>query len=133
METDLKLISNNILNWYNFEEGTNILKIDKEYKIDNLVSEKYDYIILIGTLPYAAKENNMTSKEFIKEISKLLKNTGKLLIAVDNKFAIRYFVGDSDEYLNKKFSVLLNYNNELEKIETYTKQKLEKMLKECRI
>ena len=131
MEADLKLISNNILNWYNFEDVVNILKIEKDFKFDREDLQQYDYIILIGTLPYVSKENNMTSKEFIDKISKFLKDTGKLLIAVDNKFAIRYFVGNSDEYLNKKFSVLLNYSNEPDKIETYTKQKLKKILNEC--
>ena len=85
---------------------------------------KFDYITLIGSLPYVAKNSGMSSKEFIKKLDNLLKPDGKLLIAVDNRFGIKYFTGNPDDYLNKKFVTLLNYNNEEQKIETYTRQKL---------
>ena len=128
MESDLEIISENILNWYSFNDNAKILKIDKDFILNENDNQKYDYIILIGSLPYASKNNNMNSKEFINKISDLLNEDGKLLIAVNNRFALRYFVGNPDEFLNKKFSVLLNYNNEVEKIETYTKEKLEEIL-----
>ena len=86
--------------------------------------EKFDYITLIGSLPYVSKTAGISSKEFISKLDNLLKPDGKLLIAVDNRFGIKYFSGNPDAYLNKKFVTLLNYNNEQEKIETYTRQKL---------
>ena len=92
------------------------------------LEEKFDYITLIGSLPYTAKANNMSSEELIKYISKYLKDDGIILLAVDNRFGIKYFVGNPEPYLNKKFVGLLNYNNEEEKIETYTRQKLIQML-----
>ena len=85
---------------------------------------KFDYITLIGSLPYVAKTARISSKEFIKKLDNLLKPDGKLLVAVDNRFGIKYFSGNPDAYLNKKFVTLLNYNNEEQKIETYTRQKL---------
>ena len=86
--------------------------------------KKFDYITLIGSLPYVAKTARISSKEFIKKLDNLLKPDGKLLVAVDNRFGIKYFSGNPDAYLNKKFVTLLNYNNEEQKIETYTRQKL---------
>lgn len=91
---------------------------------------KFDYITLIGSLPYVAKTAGISSKDFIKKLDNLLKPDGKLLIAVDNRFGIKYFSGNPDFYLNKKFVTLLNYNNEEEKIETYTRQKLINLLDE---
>ena len=85
---------------------------------------KFDYITLIGSLPYVAKTAKVTSEEFIAKLDNLLKPEGKLLIAVDNRFGIKYFSGNPDDFLNKKFVTLLNYNNEEQKIETYTRQKL---------
>ena len=95
------------------------------------IKQKYDYIILIGTLPYLAKQNNMSSKEFVNNLNSILEPNGKILIAVDNKFGLKYFVGNSENYLQKKFVSILNYNNEENKIETYTRQSLIKMLEEC--
>lgn len=53
--------------------------------------KQFDYITLIGTLPYVSKNQGITSKDFIKKLEKLLKPDGKLLIAVDNRFGIKYF------------------------------------------
>lgn len=169
----LTTISQNILNWYPFEEDASILEIGGNFgeltgllckkakkvitiennikkakaiakrneKVENLeiivgefndiqISEKFDYITLIGSLPYISKANKQASKEFIKRLDNLLKPEGKLLIAVDNQFGIKYFVGNAEPYLEKKFVGLLNYNNEENKIETYTRQKLIKILDE---
>ena len=52
---------------------------------------KFDYITLIGSLPYVAKTAGISSKDFIKKLDNLLKPEGKLLIAVDNRFGIKYF------------------------------------------
>lgn len=140
----------NMLNWYPFKSNASVLQIGKnnevlteflKNKVKDLVTvennldeintnQKYDYITLIGSLPYVAKENNIKSIDVIKRLSEFLKPDGKLLIAVDNKFGIRYFVGNPDPFLNKKFVNLLNYNNEEEKIETYTRQKLISILDE---
>lgn len=140
----------NMLNWYPFKSNASVLQIGENNevlteilskkvetlitagnKLDDIKSnEKFDYITLIGSLPYVAKENNIKSSEVIKRASEFLKPDGKLLIAVDNKFGIRYFVGNPEPFLNKKFVSLLNYNNEEEKIETYTRQKLISILDE---
>lgn len=94
------------------------------------LDEKFDYVLLIGSLPYYAKYANCKSKEFLAILDKYLKDDGKIIIAVNNKFGIKYFAGNPDEYLNKKFVSMLNYNNETDKIETYTKQKLIQILDE---
>lgn len=112
-----------------YENQDNLEIILGEWE-DITLTEKFDYITLIGSLPYIAKANHMTSQEMIDELSKNLKEDGILLIAVDNQFGIRYFVGNPENHLNKKFVGLLNYNNEEDKIETYTKQKLQKMLEQ---
>lgn len=112
------------------EKLENLEVIAGEFDDINL-NEKFDYITLIGSLPYVAKANNKTSEEFLKELEELLNEDGKILLAVDNRFGIKYFVGNPENYLNKKFVGLLNYNNEEEKIETYTKQKLTKILDNC--
>lgn len=94
------------------------------------IKEKYDYIILIGIIP-RIKEifgKNIKLAEILKKLEKFLNDNGKFLVAVDNKFGLRYFAGNPENVLNKKFESLIGYSNEKEKIETFTKNKLQKMI-----
>ena len=72
---------------------------------------------------------NIELVEIIKILEKNLKEKGIFLIAVDNKFGLRYFTGNPENILNKKFESITGYSNEKEKIETYTKKKIEKLIK----
>lgn len=96
------------------------------------LNKKFDYIILIGSVP-RVKEimgKDMKLNQMIQQLEKFLSENGKFLIAVDNKFGLRYFVGNPENILNKKFESIIGYNNEPEKIETFTKSRLERKLKE---
>jgi len=118
-------------------------KAEKIEKIENLqiiekplnkleLNNKYDIITLIG-INERTKEivgENLKLTDIIKLLEKYLKPEGKILIAVDNKFGLRFFAGDPENILNRKFESLIGYNNEPEKIETFTKSRLERILKE---
>lgn len=95
------------------------------------LDEKFDIITLIGIIPKINQLMNKQVKliECIKHLEQFLKNDGKFLIAVDNKFGLRYFSGHPENIFNKKFESLIGYNDYPEKIETFTKTSLEKMLK----
>ena len=89
----------NLFSWYNFKAGANILdfgnNISKYIKNQNIdiepkASQKYDYVILVGVLEKANKEEN-----FRKAVS-YLKEDGKLLIAENNKFGIKNWNGKRD-------------------------------------
>lgn len=104
-----------------------------ELIIDNFknieLEKQYDKIILIGIIS-RIKEifgENISLEQIIKKLEKNLKQGGRFIIAIDNKFGLRYFAGNPENILNKKFISLIGYNNEQEKIETFTKKKLEKL------
>lgn len=59
------------------------------------ITEKYDYIIVSDLLERVDKPI-----VFLKKIKEMLLSDGKLLMGVDNRFAIRYFCGDKDKYSN---------------------------------
>lgn len=136
--------SPNILNWYPFNKNQKILIIENqltkeliEYlknncnevkeisqieQLDN-VEQKFDIIILIGT-------NEIINFEcIIKRIESNLNADGKILIAIDNKFGLRFWAGNPENILNKKFESLIGYSNETKKIETFTKSSLDAILK----
>lgn len=147
----MKIIqSQNILNWYPFKKTDNILALgenseelldvlnertNKVTVIDifdekNLAKDQYDFIILIGILENWKNvvKSNINIEELINILGKYLKIDGKILLALDNKFGLRYFAGNPEKILNKKFESLIGYNNEPEKIETFTKTKIEIIL-----
>lgn len=118
----------------------NLEKISKKENIEviqttlnNLkLSNKYDIITLIGTTERIKEVigENLSLTEIIKILEKYLKPNGKILIATDNKFGLKFFAGNPEKIFNKKFESLIGYNNEAEKIETFTKSRLERILKE---
>ena len=100
----------------------------KDIKIDR----KFNYITLIGIINRIEQIMGQDIKltDLIKTIEPYLEENGKILVAVDNKFGLRNFVGDTENILDKKFVSINGYNNEPKKIETFTKLRLERKLKE---
>lgn len=139
----------NILNWYPFQTSSDVLEIgdsgiskmlmkhcNKVISItqnlrETVISEKFDYIVMIGIIGKIEEiyGEKIELKELMLFLEKFLKENGKFLIAVDNKFGLKYFAGNPDNILNEKFQSLIGYSNEKEKIETFTKKTLEKKLK----
>ena len=92
--------------------------------------KKFDYITLIGVLEYAPSYTNteMPFYDFLSYIKKLLKPNGKLIIAIENQFGIKYFSGANEDHLGKRFEGLLGYKNN-PKIRTFGKNELTQILK----
>ena len=65
---------------------------------DVVLKEKYDYITLIGVLEYAGyyTDDEHPFEAFLKKISGYLKEDGKLLIAIENKFGLKYWAGSRE-------------------------------------
>ena len=139
------LQSPNILNWYPFEKNQRVLEIANEIekltemlrKKCNIVKsikqlseldyieEKFDIVTLIGINEY----QKIDLENLVIRLEKVLNPDGKILIAVDNKFGLRFWAGNPEKILNQKFTSLIGYNNETLKTETYTKKYIENILK----
>ena len=154
MEEIVRELPKALINWYPFEKETKALFISggmpecevlydvltglvvqtqkcKKEEISAL-SEKYDYIFLAGVI-----EKNNEPITFMKQLKALLHDTGKLLIAADNRFAIRYFCGDKDAYTGHVLDGIDNYvkvsarrRGEI-KGRAYSKAELKEMLSEA--
>ena len=88
---------------------------------DIILEEKFSIITIIGNNPKIKLKDN------IQKLERNLKENGKFIIALDNNFGLRYFIGNPDNILNKKFVSLIGYNNAPEKIESFTKSSLEQI------
>ena len=92
---------------------------------------KFDYITLIGVFEYAALYTNTNNpyNDFLKNIKKLLKEDGKLLIAIENKFGLKYFAGAPEDHTNIVYDGITGYTNE-SKVRTFGKQELKEILED---
>lgn len=92
--------------------------------------KKYDYITLIGVLEYAPLYTGTKNSfnDFLDKIKKLLKSDGKLLIAIENQFGIKYFAGAKEDHTAIKYDSIIGYENK-EGIRTFGKEELKNVLK----
>lgn len=95
------------------------------YEID--FREKYDYILVVGLLERMA--NRQVS--YLRHLQELLAPEGRLLLAVENRFGLRYFCGARDFYTKRAFGGITQYNRNTESSHTLSRQELASMIKEA--
>jgi len=95
------------------------------------LQNKFDYIVLNGVLEYAGSFTNMENpyKYFLAQIKELLKPTGVLLIAIENRFGLKYFNGAIEDHTSNLFSGINNYPD-VKEVKTFTKNELRSILKD---
>lgn len=93
--------------------------------------KKFDYITLIGVLEYAPLYTNTENPfhDFLVQIKSLLKEDGKLLIAIENQYGMKYFSGAAEDHTGKVYDGITGYENK-NGIRTFGKEELRKILKE---
>ncbi len=86
--------------------------------------EKFDYIVLIGVFEYAKRffDTKDPFNEFLIKMKKLLKTNGVILIAIENRYGIKYFAGSNEDHYGKKYLGLKGYENY--DIQTFGKKEL---------
>lgn len=99
--------------------------------IDVKFDKRFDYIVLIGVLEYAKRFFSESPEDefFLKKIRELLKPEGVLLIAIENRYGIKYFAGANEDHLGKPYISLQGYSNT--DVKTYGKMELERLLGNC--
>lgn len=93
-------------------------------------NKKYDYITLIGVLEY---QNNFTSssnpfRDFLAKIKQLLKPDGKLIIAIENKYGLKYWCGAPEDHSGIPYDGINNYVYS-NVARTFSKKQLERLVK----
>lgn len=89
--------------------------------------QKFDYIIVNGVLEYAEAimcHSKDAFKRFLAYIKTLLNEDGKVLLAIENKFGIKYFNGAPEDHTGIIFDGINGYITENE-VRTFTKTELQ--------
>ena len=124
MKIDLSEFKKNIISWYPIEKEKNVLEIMPEKEIteelkrksNNVISidnfqnqnfeNKFDFITLIGTF------EKLNTKQDIEEVLEFSKNNikedGKILLAMPNKYGMKYWAGDDLELNTTSYENIIN-------------------------
>lgn len=94
--------------------------------------KKYDYITLIGVLEYQGNYTDTDNPyiDFLGKIKSLLKPEGKLLIAIENKYGLKYWCGASEDHTGIPFDGINQYDFSDGKVRTFAKKELEILVRE---
>lgn len=96
---------------------------------DMKFEDKFDYITLIGVLEYAGSFTHTPNpyKDFLQKIKKYLKPNGKLFIAIENRYGLKYFAGAKEDHTAKVFDGITGYIDN-SSVRTFGKKELENLL-----
>lgn len=99
---------------------------------DIRLSEKFDYVTLIGVFEYSICYINSSNPfmDMLERAKSFLKPGGKLMIAIENKYGLKYFAGATEDHSGRNFDGLENYVA-VDRVRTFSKGTLERMLKDA--
>ncbi len=92
--------------------------------------KQFDYITLIGVLEYQGNFSDSKNPylDFLRTIRKLLKSNGKLLVAIENQYGLKYWCGAAEDHTGKPFDGLNQYELSNAKSRTFSKAALDDLL-----
>ena len=116
----------NIISWYPIKKEDNVLQFGKDnyitqelmLKTNNVtvteniseITDKFDYITLIGTFEKLSLDEIKDLLECAKEV---LKENGKILLAMKNKFSMKYWAGDRINLDAEAFDSIVKSNDNI--------------------
>ena len=96
---------------------------------DIRIEEKFDYVTLIGVLEYSiyyiSSESPFT--DMLKKAKSFLKPGGKLIIAIENKYGIKYWAGAREDHTGRLMDGLEGYRN-VDRVRTFSREGLKAVL-----
>lgn len=96
------------------------------------MEQKFDYVTLIGVLEYAGLSGMENPFEkFLNKVKTFLKEDGVLLIAIENKFGLKYWSGAAEDHSGIYFDSIENYHSTNHSVRTFSKKELKELLGQC--
>lgn len=92
----------------------------------------FDYICLIGVFEYGQSYmgTDKPFEEFLRIVMKHLAKGGRVVIAIENKYGLKYFAGCREDHLGTYFSGIENYADG-GGVRTFSRKGLEKIFAAC--
>lgn len=122
-----------LINAYRHSECENVtIHVGNFTDVEPELPADYDYICLIGVFEYgqAYIGGKTPYEDFLKILQKHLAPDGRIVIAIENKYGLKYFAGCKEDHLGSWFSGIENYP-EGGVVRTFSRKKLERIFDAC--
>lgn len=116
------------INAYRNKEYDNLEIIVGNFE-DIKISERFDYISLIGVLEYSLYYIDSPNPfvDMLKKVKSMLKDDGKLFVAIENKYGLKYWAGATEDHTGGFFDGIQGYGD-TKRVRTFSKDKLLELL-----
>lgn len=101
-----------LVNAYRHEDCDNVtIKLGNFQDVEPELEKNYDCALLIGVLEYGASYigGDAPFDTFIKTVRRHVKKTGTIVIAIENRFGLKYWAGCREDHIGDFFSSLEGY------------------------
>ena len=107
------------------------VKLGNFQTVEENLTEKYDWITLIGVFEYAKGyiQSGTPYHDFLKKAASHLKPGGRLVVAIENRLGLKYFAGCTEDHTGGLFEGIEGYRN-TKGIRTFSRPELEKIMKD---
>lgn len=124
-----------LINAYRNQDRDNIEIYVGNFKdIEPVLEADYDYICMIGVFEYARSymETDKPYEDFLGIMLRHIKSSGRIIIAIENQFGLKYWAGCKEDHLGTWFSGLEGYP-EGGSARTFVRSGLERIFRACGI
>lgn len=120
-----------LINAYRHKNYNNVRIIAANFN-DVVFENQYDVITLIGVLEYAGSYMNAGNPylDLLKRVRELIKSGGKLYLAIENRFGMKYFAGCTEDHTGREFDGIEGYHIS-DEVRTFSKAELTEVLHEA--
>lgn len=122
-----------MINAYRHSECDNVtIHVGNFKDIEPDLPNDFDYICLIGVFEYAQSYmgGEHPYEDFLNILLPHLKPDGRMIIAIENKYGLKYFAGCVEDHLGTYFSGIENYVDG-GGVRTFTRNGLERIFAKC--
>ncbi len=124
-----------MINAYRHRESDNItIHVGNFKDIEPALSDDYDYICLIGVFEYGQSYigGNTPFEDFLNILMPHMKKDGRIVIAIENKYGLKYFAGCKEDHLGTYFGGIENYADG-GGVRTFSRKGLERIFRKCNV
>lgn len=122
-----------LINAYRHSDCENVtIHVGNFKDIEPTLEADYDYICLIGVFEYGQSYigGKAPYEDFLRILMRHLAPGGRIIIAIENKYGLKYFAGCKEDHLGTYFSGIENYADG-GGVRTFGRKGLEKIFEAC--
>lgn len=122
-----------LINAYRHSQCDNVtIHVGNFKDIEPDLDRDYDYICLIGVFEYGQSYigGDTPYEDFLRILIPHLAKGGRIVIAIENKYGLKYFAGCKEDHLGTYFSGIENYADG-GGVRTFSKKGLERIFQSC--